>query len=61
MVWQIKVTAKDGNVKNVKIKDDLPEVLSYVSYTSDLPSGVSMKVNQPTITNNGKHLEWQTI
>jgi hypothetical protein len=48
-------------LKNVKIKDDLPEVLSYVSYTSTLPSGVSMKVNQPTITNNGKHLEWQTI
>jgi hypothetical protein len=45
----------------VTIKDDLPEVLSYDSYTPDLPNGVKMiNDKQPTITNNGKHLEWQT-
>ena len=58
--WQIKVTALEWDVDNVWIEDDLPEVLSYVSYTSDLPSGVTMNSGQPTKSNNWLHLEWQT-
>jgi hypothetical protein len=32
----------------VRIKDYLPEVLTYVSYTKELPSGVTMNAGQPT-------------
>jgi len=58
--WQIKVTAVDWDVKNVLITDKLPEILSYVSYTSELPSGVTMNSWQPTKSNNDKIIKWKT-
>jgi hypothetical protein len=43
----------------VVITDNLPEVLSYVSYIQKImPSGVTMNPNQPII--NGKTLQWKT-
>ena len=58
--WELKITAVGGDVKNVVITDKLPKVLSYVSYTSDLPNGVTMNANQPIKTNNDKTIQWKT-
>ncbi len=62
MVWQIKVTAEWWDVDNVRIKDYLPEVLTYVSYTKELPSGVTMNAGQPTswTDSTGYYIQWQT-
>ena len=59
--WEIKVTAEEWDVKNVIIKDKLPKILWYSSYTEkNMPSGVKMKANQPTKSNAGKTITWET-
>ncbi len=64
--WQITVTASWWDVNNVVITDQLPTtsdwrwILSYIRTTPNLPNGVTMNAYQPTISNNGLHLEWKT-
>lgn len=64
LIWEIKVTAKWWNVENVKIKDYLPEVLSYKdkSTVPTLPQWVTMKSTEPTkwADATGSYLQWDT-
>ena len=60
LVWEIEVTATGGDVKNVEITDKLPLVLEYVSYTSTLPSWVTIAKDQPTFSDDKKTVHWET-
>ena len=60
LVWEIKVTASGWNVKDMRIKDELPSVLDFVSYSSQLPSWVTIDEKQPTFSNDNKTIYWQT-
>ena len=61
LVWEIKVTAKNGDLKDMKITDKLPPVLDYVSYSVvKLPSWITIADDQPTFSSDRKNVYWQT-